>query len=356
MLGNRKLLVDAFCEVREFTKACQDREFWDFAKETIVPDAIYLLSRQQFNTNIALIKQLAEDRTIIPILGNPAEGSETMFRQIEGLGIIDLVRQGKIIIITGGYLQPDIPSLYHENFLPKILDYKENLLAIEEYQQQWTATRPYKFLFLNGRGRRHRQQLIQRLSPVLDQSIWSNLDQSIGPVKTLDPKYEFEFYKLNTTVKLDSGYVKYELFNNDWGEIYLNSAPYLDTHFSLVTETVFDYPYTFRTEKIWKPIAIGHPWIAVANTGYYRDIRALGFRTFNNVIDERFDSIEDNQQRLERIALEVEWLCEQDLAKFSEECYNVCKYNQQHLAELSVKIRKEFPERFRQFINERSRI
>jgi hypothetical protein len=354
MLGNRKLLVDAFCEVRYFTTEWQDREFWDFAKETIEPGAIYLLSRQQFTDNISLIIQLAQAGTIIPILGNPAEGSETMLRQIKSLGIVDLVRQGKILIVTGGYLQEDIPFLYHENFLPKILDYAENLQAQKDYDANWSTDRPYKFLCLNGRGRRHRQNLIDRLGPLLDQAIWTNLDAAIGPVKTLDPKYEFDFYKDNTHVS--SGYVKYELFNNDWGEIYLNPRPYLDTYFSLVTETVFDYPHTFRTEKIWKPIAIGHPWIAVSNAGYYRDMRALGFRTFNNLIDESFDQIEDNAQRLEHIAQEVEWLCQQDLAKFAREAYNVCKYNQQLLAELSPKLRKEFPDQFQQYINERLRV
>lgn len=352
MLGNRKLLVDAFCEVRYFTTEWQDREFWDFSKETIEPGAIYLISRQQFSTNIAQIRELAKAGTIIPVLGNPAEGSETMLRQIEGLGIVDLVREGKIFLVVGGYLQEDIPSLYHENFLPKILDYAENLQAQKDYDANWTTDRPYKFLFLNGRGRRHRQNLIDRLGPLLDQAIWTNLDAAIGPVKTLDPKYEFDFYKDNTHVS--SGYVKYELFNNDWGEIYLNPRPYLDTYFSLVTETVFDYPYTFRTEKIWKPIAIGHPWIAVSNAGYYKDMRELGFRTFSNLIDESFDLIDDNVQRLERIALEVEWLCQQDLVKFAEESRNVCKYNQQLLAELSPKIRKEFPEQFQKYFNERS--
>jgi hypothetical protein len=35
--------------------------------------------------------------------------------------------------------------------------------------------------------------------------------------------------------------IKGKLFNNEWGEIYLNANPYLDTYFSLITETVFDY-------------------------------------------------------------------------------------------------------------------
>ena len=40
MLGNRKLVVDQCCEVREFTQAWQDESFYDFATHKIIPDAI----------------------------------------------------------------------------------------------------------------------------------------------------------------------------------------------------------------------------------------------------------------------------------------------------------------------------
>ena len=119
---------------------------------------------------------------------------------------------------------------------------------------------------------------------------------------------------------------------------------------------MFDYPYSFRTEKIWKPVAMGQPWIVAANQGYYRDMHNLGFQTYGHVIDESFDNIENSQDRIERIAQVVEDLCQQDLASFLDACYNVCKYNQQHLAEMSQTVRKEFPQQFEQFINERFRI
>jgi hypothetical protein len=354
MLGNRKLLVDTFCEVREFTKDYQDAEFYSFANEDIIPGAVYLISRQQFTDNIEKIKELASNGTILPVLGNPAEGSETMLCQIEGLGIVDLVRQGKILLVVGGYLQEDIPSLYHENFLPKILDYSENLQAIKEYQTHANTVRPYKFLFLNGRARCHRRQLLEDLKPLLDSAIWSNLDNTHGnPIKLLDPEYEFSFYQKNTELT-NSGFVKYALFNNDWGEIYLNPKPYIDTYFSLITETVFDYPYSFRTEKIWKPVAIGHPFIVASNFGYYRDLHQLGFKTFGHLIDESFDQINNNQERLSRIVNVVKDLCQQDLSSFITAAEDVCKYNQHHLAELRLQVRKKFPQQFANYINERS--
>jgi hypothetical protein len=165
----------------------------------------------------------------------------------------------------------------------------------------------------------------------------------------LNPIYEVDEYSNNINSS-NEGFVKYALFNNNWGEIYLKAEPYIDTYFSLVTETVFNYPYSFRTEKTWKPIAIGHPFIIASNAGYYRDLHQLGFKTFGHLIDESFDTIDNNQERLERIASVVEDLCQQDLPSFLAAAKETCKYNQQHLAEVSIQVRQEFPQRFRQFI------
>lgn len=354
MLGNRKLVLDTFCEVRDLIDSMADDTFWDFTKHTLIPGAIYLFGRTQFTTHAEQIKQLARDGVILPVLSNPAEGSDTMRWQLEGLGALDLVREGKILVITGGFLPDEIPSLYYENFMPKLLDYQENRDAQQVYQDRWSTDRPYKYLFLNGRGRQHRKYLLDNIDKSC--AIWSNLDASAGPIKVLDPKYEYDNYQKNLDSVADHGFVKFQLFNNSWGEIYLKPEPYLDTYFSLVTETVFDYPYTFRTEKIWKPICIGHPWIVVGNIGYYRDMRNIGYRTFGHLIDESFDTINDFNGRLNRIIAVVEDLCRQDLASFITAAQDVCKYNQQHLAELSIKVRKEFPQRFIEFINERSRI
>jgi hypothetical protein len=139
-----------------------------------------------------------------------------------------------------------------------------------------------------------------------------------------------------------NAFVKNELFNNLWGEIYIQAEPYIDTYFSVVTETVCDYPYSLRSEKIYKPIAMGHPWIVTANRGFYRDIRNQGFQTYGNLIDESFDQIDNNQDRLDRIVAVVQDLCQQDLAKFLVAAEQTSKYNQQHMADIGPRIRDEF--------------
>jgi hypothetical protein len=68
------------------------------------------------------------------------------------------------------------------------------------------------------------------------------------------------------------------------------------------------------------------------------------------LIDESFDRIDNVQDRIDRIAQVVRDLCRQDLPAFLRVAEDVCKYNQQHLAEMRIKVRQEFPDRFFKFI------
>lgn len=381
MLDSRKLVLDTFSEVYDLLKPWADAEFWRFEDHEIIPGAIYLIGREQFNLNIARIRQLAESGTILPILSNPMEGSDTMKCHCEMVTrVADLVHNKKILLIGGGEMDESWPYLRYDVFLPKILDYEENLLEIARGEAIFTKTeKPYKFLFLNGRIRHHRKYLLElfRHWKLLDHALWTNLDprpatfqpfdlpaevgvrsweQTKFPLQQLPIQYEVDRYRDQIGVPAPDAqrdlYVKYHLFNNEWGDIYLNANPYIDTYFSVVTETVFEYPYSFRTEKTWKPIAMGHPTIFASNYGYYRDFHHLGFRTWGHLIDESFDQIENVQDRIDRIAQVVKDLCNQNLPSFLRAAADVCKYNQQHLAEMRLRVRKEFPDRFAQFIKQ----
>ena len=374
MLGTRKLIVDVFGEVYDLLLPWADEEFYDFGLHNIVPGAIYLVGRAQFNFNKDCIRELVESDTIKVVLCNPAEGSQTLASHCETVHCCaDLAQQNKILLVGGGDMDSSWPYLRYDSFLPKIMDYQENIHAMARSTEIYTkVSKPYKFLFLNGRTRTHRKYLMERfrLSGLLGQSLWSWLDLTVGyskdivlkhngidligqphEIKLLTEQYEYSAYRDRINdLESDKKFVKYELFNNEWGEIYLQPEAYIDTYFSVVTETVFDYPYSFRTEKIWKPVAMAHPFVVAGNRGFYRDLHNLGFQTFGHLIDESFDLVENSQDRIQRVAQVVENLCEQDLASFLKECYTTCKYNQQHLAEIKDPIRQQFPDRFFKFL------
>ena len=349
-----KLVLDTFSEVYRLLKPYADTEFWDLTQHEIIPGATYVVGRKQCIDNRKHLLELANSGTIQLVISNPHEGSQTLAGQMTHLGFRDVICNGTVKLIGGGDMPPEWHYLLYDKFLPEILDYEDNIQAAEHIESIYTKEqKPYQFLFLNGRHRSHRANAISKLGnrSLLNNSLWTNLDSGNGAIQTLPREYEVSRYQKYTDSVTDN-YVKFELFNNEWGEIYLHPLPYIDTYFSLVTETVFDMPYSFRTEKIWKPILMGHPWITIANNGFYRDLKNLGFQTYSHVIDESFDMIDNNEDRLDRIVAVVNDLCSQDLASFLKECYNTSKYNQQHHREMAVKIRAEFPNRFFQFINE----
>lgn len=345
------LVLDTFCEVYDLLRPRASAEFWNFSSHTVIPGAVYVIGREQFRNNLEKISDIVDRGIARVILSNPHEGSDTLRKQVIMLGVDSYFLQKQMLLIGGGDMDDTWPCLQFDSFLPKILDYEENLAAAKKSQKIFEIrNKPFLFLFLNGRRRSHRTFLLSRwqTSGLLDQALWSNLDSGSGPVRSLPTVYEPSRYHGNQTGS--QGYIKHELFANEWGEIYLDPKPYIDTYFSVVTETVHDYPYSFRTEKIWKPIVMGHPWLVSANRGFLRDMRNLGFRTFSNIIDERYDDIDDNRDRLERLAATVEDLVRQDLASFMAAAKDVCKYNQEHYAVMRERVRSEFPDRFIQFL------
>ena len=328
------------------------QEFYGFEKLTIEPGATYIVGRVQLRDNAEQIRRMVTTGQARVIFSNPAEGAETFVQHLRLYGVEDLVLSGLLPVVTGGAVPAQYPHMLYEHFLTQPFRYDENWQAAARVQEIFDKKiKPYQFLFLNGRSRPHRKTLLAQFQQrgLLTQALWTNLDTHAGPVHLLPPEYEVEQFQphMNTT---ESGFVKNQLFNNLWGEIYIRPEPYIDTYFSVVTETVFDYPHSFRTEKIAKPLAQGHPWIAVASAGFYRDMRDLGFQTFSHVIDESFDMIDNAQDRLARIVTIVDDLCGQDLVQLLEACESVCKYNQQHLRTMSQRWQLELPARFLDFL------
>jgi uncharacterized protein YggL (DUF469 family) len=270
-------------------------------------------------------------------------------------------------LLTSGDMEPGWRYCKTDCYFSNIVEYLENLRAHESYPQVYhKVNKPYDFLFLNGRLRPHRKYLIDAMrdQQLLDRALWTNLNDRVEmswssrlqtgdtePIRLLPEQYEID-RALPNMATVPGGFIKHHLFGNTWGDAEVNPAPYIDTYFSVVTETIFDYPYTFRTEKIWKPMIMGHPFVAAANRGYYKDLHEAGFQTFGHLIDETFDQIDDPTDRANRIVDTVADICYNGAASFLEAAKFVCKYNYQQLREHNRREHAELPERLAQYINE----
>ena len=89
----------------------------------------------------------------------------------------------------------------------------------------------------------------------------------------------------------------------------INLADNQRAFWHLVTETNFYHDKLHLTEKIFKPIVSYRPFILASYAGNLHYLRSYGFKTFSDFIDESYDSVTDNTQRMRMIVDEVEKLC-----------------------------------------------
>lgn len=92
-------------------------------------------------------------------------------------------------------------------------------------------------------------------------------------------------------------------FGGDWSVNALLKE-YDQSFLSVVVETYSGDCAPYFTEKVWKPIAMKQPFILMNSKHSLKVLRELGFKTFDGVIDETYDNL-DNPDRWEAIFREI---------------------------------------------------
>jgi len=87
--------------------------------------------------------------------------------------------------------------------------------------------------------------------------------------------------------------------HSNWLSLFDESAESL---LYLVTETVASGRRQHLTEKSFKPICLGMPFVIVGPQGSLQYLRQYGFKTFGDFWDERYDTEVDEARRIEKIA------------------------------------------------------
>lgn len=143
------------------------------------------------------------------------------------------------------------------------------------------------FLLLMNQIRLHRDYLETSLKEFLPNALYSYIEKGIHLLNDID---------------VDS---------NEW-ERYMNSQWFDDTVFSLVAETrttpIRSNTGTFISEKTFKPIAFKQPFVVAGTSGTLAYLKSQGFETYDHIIDESYDQIENEYSRLEFIVNEVKRL------------------------------------------------
>lgn len=122
----------------------------------------------------------------------------------------------------------------------------------------------------------------------------------------------------------------------------------------LVTETNADDDKLFFSEKIFKPISIGMPFILLGNPGSLSVLKDMGFVTFDDWWDESYDDEPDLSLRIQKIIEIIKWIDKRSdgfRQERREEMIPYLEHNMQlykllthkcHAKDLLTKIKKEW--------------
>jgi len=101
----------------------------------------------------------------------------------------------------------------------------------------------------------------------------------------------------------------------------------------VVTETLYFGQRLHLTEKTFKPICLGMPFVMVSCAGSLEYLRSFGFQTFGTLWDESYDQETDDFRRLERIADLLAYLDGMDRVerhKMYQRALPIVRHNHQH--------------------------
>jgi len=227
---------------------------------------------------------------------------------------------------------------------------------ISNYNLKTLQVKPYtkKFLCLNRRWRPHRATLVGLLHNLNlldygyvslgesdDNKNWNKIwDEIISLSKNNNFICNSLLDNKEQLLSLKPLYVDTNDLKTNRVSLEANTLKYyMDTYFSVVNETnfyttgerFFNQTGRLLSEKIFKPIACKHPFIVVSVPNFLDKVRELGYKTFSPYIDEFYDTIIDDNERLHAILLEIERLCnlnDAQLQDFLNGVREIVEYNQ----------------------------
>jgi hypothetical protein len=192
------------------------------------------------------------------------------------------------------YFQHNLKS----NDVSQILNYEE---------------KKYHFLSFNQYPHHHRVKIISEIhkNNIIDKFLISYNPKFYDTLGGVRYDYENQLkdlgyiddYKL--FISLEEKKVDFETNFKISGYGFEDIRPYKESAMSLISDTIFFKPQGFVSEKVFKPIMYLQPFLVAGPPHYLKDIRDMGFKTFNGLIDESYDEELDDKVRLEKVIGEI---------------------------------------------------
>jgi hypothetical protein len=171
---------------------------------------------------------------------------------------------------------------------------------------------------------------------LLDNSYWSyrtdiatDEAETDNPIEvdTLEIREDIKTFLVNGPYSCDA--LTHEQHNDHH---IIETNHFTDSYCNIVLETHFDADGSggaFLTEKTFKAIKHGQPFVVVGCAGSLSALRGLGYRTFDHAVDNSYDTIQDNTERWIAVRNTITQLKSQNLHAWFESCRSDVEHNQQ---------------------------
>jgi hypothetical protein len=299
-----------------------------YTTHTISDDFINLLSRLQ-NKNFYFMADFSrEAHTRVDDL------SLSFLNKLKSNNI-DINR---LILVKNDSSRIGLHKLKYENFTLNTFFFPHFFLSTYNHLNQYinkenkkNTIKPDKnFLCLNRRVFFHKYQMIEELfnRGLLDETRLTWVD-NYTPLKMIDLDLAYKL-KINglefKSIQLE-GDVMYgsRLSYHDEFLFTINPDWYYKSKVDIITETMLYEDAIHITEKTYKSIYLGLPFVISATKGHLKNLRDMGFQTFNSVINEDYDNMTGKNKVKHVVDAAIE-LCK---IYNTPEVLEICQFNRE---------------------------
>ena len=256
---------------------------------------------------------------------------KTTYEEFENL-LID--NDLKLIYIYGGFVPPirfTIKNIEFHNWPTFLLHLSHNDM-IQKYGKpinQLNVNTNFNNLFIcfNNVPKPHRAMMIDYLCKynLLNKGIFS-WNQLTNTHQT----FEFKYWEEKITIIDDA----HGTYTNHYGNVYTNDLLNYKSLFNLVGETFSHFDTPFITEKTFKCLLLGQPFVCYGTINQNTFLEKLGFKLYDEIFDYSFDSEFKIENRIEGIVKCLIEIVEKDYNEIYLQIKDKVEYNKKRALEI----------------------
>lgn len=265
--------------------------------------------------------EAARERKVIIVIDNQAEGFPLIRHQTDGYALLHKVMNNlgipkNYVIIADSNLtfNDQYDSWCAENYTRSRVAHSYMNTGFYYFRDKVPSSplvldaiknpNSYDYLSLNRTARLHRVEHLYYLiknnmhTAGLVSGHYSNTNGTLIPPSVFLDTSRQEFADVLTSALPLEADGPWSVENPDTSSEHIyNHNLYKNTLLSAVTETAFHQPGVFITEKIFKAIAAGHPFIVLGQYKYLESLKTFGYKTNFPGLDQSYDLIQNPRER-----------------------------------------------------------